>query len=158
MGETPRCDALNLQLHKDNADTGQCGMAFEELAKTFELELSEARAELSRIKEHHARFPVLDAKWLDPECHQGCQSLVFKNDLTAANQRIAEMEKESAPYWLCYALAEQLENKECERSGINCVQSSDCITEWCPQCAATHWLAEQRELSKPAASAQTKTP
>lgn len=33
------------------------------------------------------RITILDAKWLDPECHQGCQSLIHKH-------RIEQLERE----------------------------------------------------------------
>lgn len=51
-------------------------------------ERDELRREVERLKESanfHRRLGItlLDAKWLDPECHKGCQSLLFKNALTA---------------------------------------------------------------------------
>ena len=58
---------------------------------------------------------------------------------------------DSAPYWLCYGMAEWLGKcgLECERRGdIPCPQTSDCITEWCIPCAAKAWLDEQKRLSQ----------
>lgn len=53
-----------------------------------------------------------------------------------------------APYWLLRALAQDMEsfNVACQREGVQCSDSSDCITEWCTQCAARAWLKHQREL------------
>lgn len=61
---------------------------------------------------------------------------------------------ESAPYWLCYSLAERVSD-ECERAAtIPCNDSSLCITEWCPPCAASAWLLEQSIAAAPAAEAE----
>lgn len=60
-------------------------------------------------------------------------------------------ESDSAPYWLCYALAEYVcaINETCEREPTSCAESSLCITEWCAPCAALAWLNEQKRLSAP---------
>ncbi len=48
-----------------------------------------ARAEIARLKARLDQFPLLDAKWLDPECLEGCQSLIHK-------ARIRELELDLA--------------------------------------------------------------
>jgi hypothetical protein len=58
-------------------------------------------------------------------------------------------ESESVPYWLLRSLAEYLEGVGCEDDAIiSCDQSSKCITEWCPPCAAAQWLKMQRHQEK----------
>jgi hypothetical protein len=39
--------------------------------------------------------PHLDAKWLDPRCHDGCQSLVFR----AESERVLEIAQAEFAYW-----------------------------------------------------------
>ena len=61
---------------------------------------------------------------------------------------------ECAPYWLCRSMAQYLVEvgEPCERvmsGGDTCVNSSDCITEWCAPCAAKAWLDEQKRLEAP---------
>jgi len=36
---------------------------------------------------------VMDAKWLDPACHQGCQSLVFKGRIEQLETALRELDR-----------------------------------------------------------------
>jgi hypothetical protein len=55
------------------------------------------RAEVERWKaaaNHHRDLGItlLDAKWLDPECHKGCQSLVLKQRAERAEANMARLQ------------------------------------------------------------------
>jgi len=41
----------------------------------------ELERQIARIQADALGITLLDAKWLDPECHQRCQSLVLKNKI-----------------------------------------------------------------------------
>lgn len=58
------------------------------------LEASEASRNFHRDR----GITLLDAKWLDPQCHKGCQSLVLKQALEAAqrdSERLNWLERQS---------------------------------------------------------------
>lgn len=46
-----------------------------------------------RLKAYREQFPLMDAKWLDPACHEGCQSLVLKQRLAQSEAACAQMRK-----------------------------------------------------------------
>lgn len=61
---------------------------------------------------------------------------------------------DSAPYWLCYGMAQYLTEiaEPCERAatgGELCANTDDCITEWCAPCAAKAWLQQEQVRSRP---------
>lgn len=58
--------------------------------------IKELEAELARLKtsanfHRDLGIATMDAKWLDPECHKGCQSLVYKHLITALEVRCVEL-------------------------------------------------------------------
>ena len=59
-------------------------------------ERDEASAEIAAVKqssEFHDKLGItlLDAEYLDPACHKGCQSIKHHNDLAAAQQTVARL-------------------------------------------------------------------
>lgn len=63
---------------------------------TLRARAEEAEALLAgyRISEEFRKrlgINTLDAKWLDPRCHKGCQSLVLENETKALRARIKEL-------------------------------------------------------------------
>jgi len=55
-----------------------------------DLEAHLLAAEQSANFHRERGITLLDAKWLDPECHEGCQSLVFKNEIADLRAQLAE--------------------------------------------------------------------
>ena len=58
--------------------------------------LDEARAERDALKQAHEfhdklGITLLDAKYLDPACHKGCQSIKHRNEIAAAQQTVARL-------------------------------------------------------------------
>jgi len=67
------------------------------LCEALETELARLRAEVERLKasaNHHRDLGItlLDAKWLDPECHTGCQSLIWKARAERAEAQLAAIQ------------------------------------------------------------------
>jgi hypothetical protein len=70
----------------------------------------------------------------------------------AQGDEIARLKKElaeSAPYWLCYSIANYIKREPCQRKGdTECKHTGDCLTEWCAPCAAKAWMKERRRLAR----------
>ena len=72
-------------------------------------------------------------------------------DVTGQLQAVRADDYDESPYWLLRSLAEFVVERhpECDRNGdVECYQSSDCITEWCPQCAAKAFLVDAKIKEK----------
>lgn len=73
----------------------------ESLLKGAQNECEKLKQQLEEEKQRIGHG-VLEAKWLDPECHNGCQSLVIKQKLLSSQlreQRMREVLQELCDDW-----------------------------------------------------------
>lgn len=47
-----------------------------------------------RLRLRDSGIKTLDAKWLDPECHDGCQSLVLKNQISTLTAELEALRRD----------------------------------------------------------------
>jgi hypothetical protein len=87
--------------------------------------------------EFHGERRYLTAAYLLPDVIAAYRALAAK---------LAAVEAESAPYWLCTALADHVVSggaSSCDREGIDCDDTELCVSEYCAPCAAKWWLDKQ---------------
>ena len=101
-------------------------------------EMKQLRAERDALKqssEFHDKLGItlLDAKYLDPACHKGCQSIKHRNDLAATQQTVARLRavKEGM-------MEAEMALSQAEGLGADEVE------------AAPHWKAARKALATPA--------
>lgn len=92
---------MNASHHSDTPRTNSVRIGpdhkhkyWEDFARELERENADLRAQLdtekTRANFHRERgITLLDAKWLDPICHQGCHSLVLKSERDALAAQVA---------------------------------------------------------------------
>jgi hypothetical protein len=88
---TPITDAAKFKI-LSSLQSGTDYVVHAHVAEDLERENAELRLRLKSATSHtdflkRMGITLLDAKWLDPACHEGCQSLVIKAELTAALAR-----------------------------------------------------------------------
>lgn len=89
MSEIPTPWTDNKAFYCAIDDEGAYEVVFANDARVLEHQLA---AEKARANHHRdLGITLLDAKWLDPECHKGCQSLVLKAKLDAALAQVATL-------------------------------------------------------------------
>jgi hypothetical protein len=83
---------------------------------------------------------TLDAKWLDPECWDGCQSLVYKAKITAL-----ESERDQLTNQL------KAERDQAEASCASFRQVAEVVYEWCnsesPSDISSDWVKEKLDAT-----------
>jgi len=87
----------------------------------------------------------------------GSETSQFDTPEEAAKAWNTRVDDERRPYWMWRAMLEDFAETACEYrdyeydppKGMECHNTSKCITEWCIPCAARVFLKQEKEGEKP---------